>query len=521
MSDPFVWPALAGAEVLVGEVLRCEIGIWGKVHGQTSDYRWIARSGGFGAQLPDLQRHLRLGAEDLPVRMTAWRAPWAAAGQDWFAICTYPSRALDATGRSGVLEKQVLHWRRPSQGFPAALAACLLLPQAVHADDRLWWERVGEGDWQRPDYALPLGADACPAVTLRRTRLESVIAAGIDELLAVLDRPRLAAVYASLLAGSRPVVVGGLERPLAAAALAALLLPLPPGLAERCSVSAWVPATLIDLQDLGRHWDLVVTRQPGARLPVAAQYEDRGAALAAALCDRNPRLLAADRSSPVTVIADHAADLVHAARSATEVPVTTTPAALVRPVRASTHPNPRLHLEPTAAAAWPGLGYLYEFADRINLRRLDLGRLALDLAAPAPYPLLAAGADPSGHPLVGWIEALDRKLPHGVDAAEWAFKIDQLRAATLLLLPHPATLDLVGLPRDPRVPALLAVLAADPGRVAHHLADHGEYALRRILGQSLACPTQSLVADIRHWIQRWLATTVNTGLARALGDLRL
>ena len=135
MSDPFRWPALAGAAAFTGTELACEIGIWGKVHRQASDYRWIARSDGFGGPLADINRRLRIGGEDRAVRATAWRAPWEPAGQDWFAVGTYPSRATDAWGRGAVLEKQVWHWRRPTPSLPPALAALALLP-AVAAGGR-------------------------------------------------------------------------------------------------------------------------------------------------------------------------------------------------------------------------------------------------------------------------------------------------------------------------------------------------------------------------------------------------
>ncbi|WP_295461392.1 hypothetical protein, partial [uncultured Thiodictyon sp.] len=444
MSDPFDWPALAGAPAQLGEALHCAVGIWGKVHGAASDYRWIARSEGFGGGLPDLHRRLRIGAEDLGIRTTAWRAPGAeAGGQDYFAIGTYPSRAQDAAGRGAVLEKRVLHWRSPAAGFAIALAAAALLPAVADGDDGAWWGRVGEGDWQQPDYALPLGPESCPRLVLGRAALDGVIAAGIDALSAVLDQPRLAALYTGLLAGWRPVVLGGQPRPLPPAALVALLLPLSPGEVARCSLCAWVPASLIDPADLGRNWDLVVTRQAGPPTPAAAPADlERGAVLAAALLARAPGRIAGG-SAPLVF------------------PPPPIQAAVVAAVPISVdHPNPRMHLEPFAAATWPGLGYLYEFADRVNLRRLDLARLAQDLTAPAAYPLLPPDEDPVGHPLVGWIATLTRRRPDWVDAAEWGFKIDQLRAAALCLLPHPGTLDLVGLPLHPAVPALLAVLAA-------------------------------------------------------------
>ena len=535
MNAPCDWPALAGAEALVDEPLHYEIGIWGKVHGLASDYRWIARSSGFGARLPDLHRYLRLGGEDLPVRTAAWRAPWSEfhselAGQDWFAIGTYPSRAQDAFGRSGVLEKQVLHWLRPSPGFPAALAACALLPLLTHADDRLWWGQVGAAPRPRLDAVMPLGPDTCPAVALGHSGLAAAIATGIDDLLAVLDQSRLAGAYAALLAGVRPVMLGGLDRPLSPFALAALLLPLPAELAGRCSVCAWMPSILIDPLDLGHNWDLAVTRQPWPIPPVTAEFADRGALLAAALRARDPGLIRPTqgpgpiRHGVLTAPAGSLSDNIIGSQiprvgSETSVHCASTPYAIVEQSQPCMHPNPRMHLEPAAAASRPGLGYLYEFADRINLRRLDLARLALDLSKPAVYPLLGPERDPAGHPLIGWIAAQERHLPPGVDAAEWAFKIDQLRAAALILLPHPATLDLVGLPGDPRVPALLAVLALEPARVAIHLMAHGGPALCRMLEHSLSCPIPSLVVDIRAWMQRWLVLSGSVASAPALGDL--
>jgi len=514
MSDPLRWPALSGAAALLGEVLRCEIGIWGKVHRQASDYRWIARSSGFAGQAPDLHRRLRIGSEDRAVRATAWRAPWEPTGQDYFAIGTYASRALDAAQRAGVLEKQVLHWHRPSAEVPAALAALLLLPAVAHTDDRLWWDRVGEGDWQRPDYALPLGADACPRLRIARADLEAAVAAGIDTLLEALDQPSLAALYAGLLAGVRPVMLRGQGSPLPPAALAALLLPLTAEQAGRLSLSAWVPGVLIDPLDLAHNWDLVVTAQSGAAPEVASEFMERGAVLAQALVNRDPDCL----GPPGRVHAGSAAAFEP------PDPGQRHPAQPPRPrgtpidsADSGAYPR-RMHLVLTVAVESPGLRYLYHFADRIALRRLDLSLLAADLIDAGGRPLPAPGEDPAGHPLISWIETLQETLPVGVDASEWGIKIDQLRAAALFLLPHPHTLARVGLPDDPRVPALLCALAADPA-AAEALAAHGESALRRMIDQSLACPDAPLVADIRAWVTDWLAGPGNAPLGHALRDL--
>jgi len=518
MSDPLRWPALSGAAALLGEVLRCEVGIWGKVHRQASDYRWIARSSGFAGQAPDLHRRLRIGSEDRAVRATAWRAPWEPTGQDYFAIGTYASRAVDAAQRAGVLEKQVLHWHRPSAEVPAALAAVLLLPAVAHADDRFWWDRVGEGDWQRPDYALPLGADACPQLRIARADLEAVIAAGIDALLEALAPPSLAALYAGLLAGVRPVMLRGQASPLPPAALAALLLPLTAEQAGRLSLSAWVPGVLIDPLDLAHNWDLVVTGQSGAVPEVASEFVERGAVLAQALVNRDPRGLGS--GPPGRMPAGSAAAFEP------PDPGSRHPAQPPRPrgtpidsADRGGYPR-RMRLALTGAVESPGLRYLYRFADRIALRRLDLSLLAADLIEAGGPSLPAPGEDPAGHRLIGWIETLQETLPAGVDASEWGIKIDQLRAAALFLLPHPHTLARVGLPDHPRVPALLCVLAADPD-AAEALAAHGESALRRMIEHSLACPDASLVADIRAWVTAWLAGIGNKPLGDALRDLLL
>ncbi len=518
MSDPLRWPALSGAASLLGEVLRCEIGIWGKVHRQASDYRWIARSSGFAGQAPDLHRRLRIGSEDRAVRATAWRAPWEPTGQDYFAIGTYASRALDAAQRAGGLEKQVLHWHRPSAEVPAALAALLLLPAVAHVDDRPWWDRVGEGEWQRSDYALPLDADACPRLRIARADLEAAVAAGIDALLEALAPPSLAALYAGLLAGVRPVMLRGQASPLPPAALAALLLPLTAEQAGRLSLSAWVPAMLIDPPDLAYNWDLVVTGQSGAVPEVAPEFMERGAVLAQALVNRDPGSLGAGPPAGMRAGSAGAFELPdQGSRHPAQPP---RPRGTSIDWAASGRYPRRMRLALTAAVESPGLRYLYHFADCIALRRLDVSLLAADLIEAGGRPLPAPGEDPAGHPLIGWIATLRETLPAGVDALEWEIKIDQLRAAALFLLPHPHTLALVGLPDHPRVPALLCALAADPA-AAEALAAHGESALRRMIEHSLACPDASLVADIRAWVTDWLAGPGQTLLGHALWDLLL
>ncbi len=481
MSDPTDWPALRGALIPEDEPLCCELGVWGKVPGLDSDYRWIARTPGFDGG-PDLDRRLRIGGEDLPVRACAWRAPGASvavSAPEWFAVGLYPSRARDAVGRAAVLEKWVLQWRRPA-GLPAALGALALLPEAAAGDDRCWWDRAGGLDWRRPDAALRLAPADAPAPRLSRVWLAAAVAAGIAELTAALPEPRLAAIYAALLDGQRPVLIDGLGVPLPPRALAALLLPLGPAEAAGRSLCAWVPATLVDPADLGLNWDLAVTGRAGpgqtqSPPPTPAAVE-RGARLAAALFARDP---------------------VAAGPAPAPIGSGTTPRA--PGARACSgddrHPDPRLQLDP---ADGPGLAVLGHFAERVNLRRLDLPALARDLWVKGAWPPPGATDEPTPdrHPLIGWISVLEAGPPPWVPATDWDFKIDQLRSAALVLLPHPRTLDLVGLPRDPRVPALLAVLALPPGPAGPWLAGHGAPALERLVAHTRACPDAGLVEHI-------------------------
>jgi hypothetical protein len=522
MSGLFEWPALAGGERHLGETLQCRFGIWGKVRDQASDYRWIARSEGFGEGRKDLSRALRIGSEDQSVATTAWRALCDGTGDasacDYFAIGAYPSRAVDAFGRQVPIEKLIMQWLRHADGPPVALAALAMLPRVAEADDRLWWDRVNEGDWQEPDYALPLDASVCPAPPrIDAEAFAEHIEHGIQALEEGIGVERLARTYALLLAGAHPVMLGGQPRPLPPSALAALLLPLAPERAETLSLAGWVPSMLVDAADVGKNWDLAVTARAGMAPTVDRADLAQGTRLAEALLERAPERLGRAPAAASRPPADEpepspAGDSVQA--SAPEPPA--------HPGADSEwrlHPNPRLGLAPAPPEHSPALAYLYELADRVNLRRLDLSRLR---AALDHRPrLLAAGENPARHPLVTWIRALESHCPDGVAAQEWQFKIDQLRAAALVLLPSADTLARVGLPEGhpPRVPALLVVLAIDHHQGGDALAEHGPDALHRMLQQSLSCRSPALVDAIRRWMREWMSTQPSAELQRGLRDL--
>jgi hypothetical protein len=146
------WPALRGTTTPVEAFqLRCGRGLRGKAHGAASDFRWIARSPAFGAGRSGLADELLLGSEDLPVKAFAWRAVQSR----WYAIHAYPSRAVDAFGRTGFVEKQILEWTGESE-VPVAVAALLMLTQVGRLSDDDWWHRREMEEWKNDRYSLSL-----------------------------------------------------------------------------------------------------------------------------------------------------------------------------------------------------------------------------------------------------------------------------------------------------------------------------------------------------------------------------
>ncbi|MCB2261512.1 MAG: hypothetical protein LGR52_00985 [Candidatus Thiosymbion ectosymbiont of Robbea hypermnestra] len=250
MSDSLRWPALA--DFTGGPTTGCRRGIWGKVQGEVSDYRWIARSKGFGADCPELAGALRIGNESVPVTGGLWRR----LPDRWLACSVYPSRARDSAGRLAVVEKQVTEWR-PPDAVPGVVGALILLPELARYDDRDWWDRRSQGSWQQPEYALDIADNDCPLVTGDPTMLPEHIERARTELVAAIDGDALRRFYARLLCGRFPV---RLQRPhdadpLPSAALAALLLPLPRPWADRLSLAGAVASHHIDPKDLVRNWD--------------------------------------------------------------------------------------------------------------------------------------------------------------------------------------------------------------------------------------------------------------------------
>ncbi len=296
------WPALAGLPETLPERLRCDRGVLGKTSGSPADFSWIAASGGFSGLTTNLARHLVLGNEDMHRDSVLL---WRSDGQRYQAVRCYPAQAADAHGR-GFLEKQVLEWERPAE-LPAALGALVLLPLVATLDDRIWRDRdelKGGSGWE----SATLDGNDLPQPIIDPTALARGIASGLAELRRGFREEDLGQLYGRLLAGQRGVYPAERIESLSPMALAALLLPLPRDCADRLSVVGWLPSTLVDLDQLGQRWDLVlggdIDYYPGSPAKVDGEHADRGLALAEAVYRSDPESLPAPVPTTPTVTAN-------------------------------------------------------------------------------------------------------------------------------------------------------------------------------------------------------------------------
>jgi hypothetical protein len=295
------WPALAGLPDHLPERLRCERGVLGKTPGSPADFSWIASSQGFSGPTTNLARHLALGSEDVHRDSVLI---WRSDGRRHQAVRCYPAHAPDAHGR-GFLEKQVLEWERPAE-LPAALGALVLLPLVATLDDAIWRDRdelKGGAGWE----SATLDDSDLPQPMVDPTALADGIDAGLKELRKRFREQDLGDLYALLLAGRRGVFPAERIDALSAAALAALLLPLPRDIADRLSVIGWLPSTLADLGQLGERWDLIlggdIDRYPDTSANVEDGHRQLGLTLAEAVYRSDPEALPAPAATIQTAAA--------------------------------------------------------------------------------------------------------------------------------------------------------------------------------------------------------------------------
>lgn len=404
------WPALLRGSS--PHVLECERGVWGKAHGAPTDFRWLAQSAGFDRDRPSLPRELSLGGEDVLAQFQAWRN----LGDRCYAMTCYPSRAIDASGRRGFLEKQVLEWHRPSH-VPAALGALLLLPRAAALTDAVWWDRDDVMELRYEPHAVLLIAKP-EATVVDEEELAETIERGREALRKTLGSKSLQQLYDQLLAGRAPSYLSGLHEPLSPEALAALLLPLPRELADRISIAGWVPTDRPSFEDLGNRWEVLTA-------------------------DRSVAPIAPEKAHPLVQMLLNA-DVRGDAKEARQPLAPRASEGNVQPFR----PGTTLELRAPDADAPPFLRELYAFANARDRRWLD------------PASLRCAGRGSWGELLCEWVATVRDSKPPYADREQWTAKVDLLRSAAIVLAPFPSTLRAIGMPDEKsRVPALLFGLA--------------------------------------------------------------
>ncbi len=397
-EHPTGWPALSSSGPWP-EVLKVEEGIWGKVHGAPTDFRWIAASPGL--DLPDLGPALQVGVEDRPTRCAFWRVLDDGRA---LAVYAYPSRAVDAAGRSGFLERRVFLWR-PEPEVSALQAAAALLSRVAQP-----WTVPEALDfsspvWHRPEHVWPLETRF-----LRSSREDSDrrLAQGLSRLREAVTEASLKGFYLRWLTDDRPAVLEAPE-PLPPEALPALLLPLPADRAATLSVAGWIPSSRVAPVALAERWPVVVADRllAEARTPEPEQLEI-AERMAAAVFEGNPALLG-HPSEP------------------TRPPV--------RPIPASVDADTK---------SW--LMRVQDFVENPEARWLD----------PQTFPEPPALNPVEASLLAEWRDRVQATLPPEADAWQWAAKLDVL--ASLIVAGAPEAPEARAMPfLSHRVPPLLWV----------------------------------------------------------------
>lgn len=479
MSTALQWPALQVEEQRLPRSIDYERAVWGKVHGAPADFRWIARTADFGAGRQDVPRQLNLGAEDVLAHFSAWRN----LGDRCHAVTIYPSRAIDAAGRRGFLEKQVLEWRRPPH-VPAVFGALLLLPAAARLSDEIWWGRDVPFD---ADNHLSIDDADHQPLAIDEDTVADAIERGRQTLRETVSRRTLELLYDQLLAGRSPAFLGGLLEPLTAEALAALLLPLPRELADRVSVAGWIPTSRPSFDDLATRWDIVVTapEQAVPRMPPPPTEQAMEMAEELLATEPAPFRQFVDRVQPA---------IAPSAVAPSPAPVV---AAAGRSKDDRLWPGLMLDLQPPNVEAGEMLKELWEFARAPNRRWLD----PRTLKARRLPKLTAQTAE--ARILNEWVTEVRKQKPDYVHPEQWNVKVDLLRSAAVVLVPEPSTLQKVGGPGSDRVPILLFALMMESPQQWDRLLGLGQKGLSEALGQSARCASRYWVGLLRERLRKW------------------
>jgi hypothetical protein len=486
MTELFQWPALRSDGYDLPAFVDYQCAVWGKVHGAPTDFRWIAQSDDFGRDRPDVQPQLSLGGEDVAARLQSWRN----LGDRCYAVGAYPSRAIDAAGRRGFLEKQILEWRVPA-GVPPILGALLLLPHVAAMTDAIWWDRAAGDVWAPLEIHLPILAADHEPLAVEQNGLDAAIDRGRRALREAVELPTLRTFYDQILAGGRPAFLIGLLQPLPPEALAALLLPLPREIADHISIAGWIPTSRPALTDLATRWDVMVIPPDLSVPPMVSAPGEEAERMARQLLDDDPVFLR-PRTAPK-------------------------PVAATRPIKIRREGPPRpgmkLDLAPPEPNAPAILHTLHDFALAVDRRWLTPSDLRNSGGAP-PFANDEVAADL----LCDWVREVKEQQPPHADERQWQVKVDLLRSAAFALAPRQQTLR-VDLPEsDSCVPAFFFGLLIDRNH-CDALFKLGERPLNELVNQTLVCSLSGEWDEkLRRWLEQWGAVSGNQKARDLIGS---
>ncbi len=524
------WPALKNWNPPTNLELFFQRAVYGKAHGAMSDFRWLAVSPNFQGRTHQVERLCALGAEDAPKTSYYWRP----RGKQYYAVKVYPSQAMDASGRSGFLEKQFFEWIRPPE-IPATAGAFILLQEAKQATDEVWWQEGTTAAWGNPDFTLVLADQYHPPQTFSLEDLQKSIARGIDALLTQLENPEqnLTQFYGQLLSEQFPIYMAGVLAPLPAEALAALLLPLPRWRAEQLSMAGWIPSQR--LPSGGDYpWDLMVV-PPGlstiSKKTFDSKILEQTHLYWRALQNQDPTVLTLNQVSERKPLFQGKKVIQKMAGTFKRVPIPSKtvpkknepPSILKRPLKKNfQHPDQTISITKLSNSPGnvsdPTLRVFYNFA-----KNMDKRWIAHNRKLPGNWPLLDP-MDPQANTICEWVQEVREQCPSDTDKKKWEVKVDILRAMAILIVPSPKTLERVRLPITEKVGALHFLNNIPPRKrdiVVQHIGMETMVKLIKHSRSRNSEDTHTFKKDLEQWLQTWQKQTRQLEVRLALRTLRL